>query len=498
VSAAAEPLLLRSARIVDGAGELADAAVDVLIADGRVAAVGAEAASAAPSGVRELDLAGRWLGPGAWDHHVHLDQWALMRRRLDVSRATTAAEVVALVAERVAATPPGETLVGYGFRDALWPDEPTEAMLDAVAGDVPVVLVSGDLHCVWLDSAARARYVAAGEPAGLLREGPAFRVTTALADLTEAELDRNAAEAALAAAARGVVGVADLEMVDSLTAWRRRLGDGRGASSALRIRAAVYPAWLDRALAQGLRTGDVVEGTDGMLQVGDVKLITDGSLNTRTAFCHEAYPGTGGHGMSTLRGPELEAIMTRLLGTGLVPTVHAIGDAANTLALDAFAATGSSGSIEHAQLVRADDFARFGELGIVASVQPEHAMDDRDVADVIWAGRTDRAFAFSSLLAAGAELRLGSDAPVSPLDPWVSMAAAVSRARDGRDPWHPEQRIAARAAWRATTGVDGLEVGMRADLAATDLDPLSASDTELRGMPVALTLLEGRETHSTL
>ena len=124
-------------------------------------------------------------------------------------------------------------------------------------------------------------------------------------------------------------------------------------------------------------------------------------------------------------------------------------------------------------------------------------MDDRDVADRYWAGRTDRAFMLASLEAVGVELALGSDAPVAPLDPWIAISAAVGRTRDGREPWHPEQAIEARAALAASTGGRGAEVvvGSPADIAVVELDPLAASVDDLRAMPVAATLLGGRFTH---
>ena len=187
---------------------------------------------------------------------------------------------------------------------------------------------------------------------------------------------------------------------------------------------------------------------------------------------------------------------------GLDPAVHAIGDRANERALDALEAVQPNGwrgraTIEHAQLLRHDDVARFARLGIVASVQPEHAMDDRDVADRYWAGRTDRAFMLRDLAAAGVELALGSDAPVAPLDPWIAIAAAVGRTRDGREPWHPEQSVDVRVALAASTDGAGADVreGMTADLAVVELDPTAASVDDLRRMPVALTLLGGRITH---
>ena len=181
---------------------------------------------------------------------------------------------------------------------------------------------------------------------------------------------------------------------------------------------------------------------------------------------------------------------------GLRCAIHAIGDAANALALDAFAASGAAGSIEHAQLVSWDDVERFAALGVVASVQPEHAMDDRDVADRHWAGRTDRAFAFGSLHRAGrparARVRRTRRAP-----------RPVGRRRrrghagpaTGAPPWHPEQahRPPGRAGvLRRRPRAGTVAVGAPADLVVLDADPLTAP---LRGMPVAGTLVAGDWTH---
>jgi predicted amidohydrolase YtcJ len=143
--------------------------------------------------------------------------------------------------------------------------------------------------------------------------------------------------------------------------------------------------------------------------------------------------------------------------------------------------------------------ARFAELGVVASVQPEHALDDRDVAERYWAGRTGRAFPLKALLDAGASLALGSDAPVAPLDPWVTIAAAVGRTRGEREPWEPGQAISRQAALAASArGRHAIAVGDAADLAVCEIDPFVASVADLRRMPVAATLLAGRFTHDAL
>jgi predicted amidohydrolase YtcJ len=267
------------------------------------------------------------------------------------------------------------------------------------------------------------------------------------------------------------------------------------------VRALVYPPGLEAAAARGIRTGAPIEGTDGLLTGGPYKLFTDGSLNTRTAWCDDPYPGLTGpeaFGLPTYEGDALLAAARDGYAHGLVPTIHAIGDRATAVALDAFAALDipanapDRGSIQHAQLVRDADLPRFARLGVRASVQPEQAMDDRDVADHYWEGRTGRAFAYRSLLDAGATLEFGSDAPVAPLDPWITMDAAVLRARDGREPWHPEQRVPVAAALSASQGgVDLLAVGGKADLAMTDADPLTSP---LREMPVYATMLAGEWT----
>ena len=169
--------------------------------------------------------------------------------------------------------------------------------------------------------------------------------------------------------------------------------------------------------------------------------------------------------------------MTLATGGGLACAIHAIGDLANTYALDAFAVTGARGTIEHAQLVSHADIPRFGRLGVTASVQPEHAIDDRDITDTIWAGQTALPYPLASLAGTGANLVFGSDAPVSPLDPWAALAAAVHRTRDGREPWHPDQALGMSTALAASTHLGSsnpsvIAPGALADLVVCESDPL--------------------------
>ena len=132
---------------------------------------------------------------------------------------------------------------------------------------------------------------------------------------------------------------------------------------------------------------------------------------------------------------------------------HAIGDAAVDAALTAYERSGAGGSLEHVQLVARGDVARIRRLGLRASVQPHHLVDDRDLTEQVWADRTDRCFAFRWLLDAGVTVSLGSDAPVSPLDPWLAIDAAARRTGDDRPAWHAEQVLTRREALAAS--VDG-------------------------------------------
>ena len=483
-------LIIRNARLGSATG-----LHDLVLHNGHIASV--DPANSGAAG-ESLDAAGRWVMPGLWDAHVHFTQWVVRRERVDLAPAASAADAVAIMREALAHRT-DDVLIGYGFRDGLWGDTPTLAALDAIAPERPIVLISGDLHCGWLNSAAGLRL---GVPHlrddGMLREfewiGTLDRLD--IGSTPDVSAYRAAADAA---AARGVVGIVEFENTDNATDWPARVAAG---VTALRVEASVWPDRLDDRIARGLRTGDALDPT-GLITMGRLKIVVDGSLNTRTAYCWEPYPGIATdhpHPCGVLSVPpeEVEALLARARDAGIAPAVHAIGDRANSAVLDAFERLGIRGTIEHAQLVSSADFERFGRLGLTASVQPEHAMDDRDVADHFWAGRTERAFAFGSLHAAGATLALGSDAPVAPLDPWIAIAAAVTRNRDDREAWHPAERLPLDVAVAASTRGASVIAGAVADLVILDDDPAAADPGRLRAMPVAATLLGGRPTWNTL
>lgn len=506
-------LLLREARLV-GASE----PVDVRLHAGRTTAIAPSGVLVPQRGEDVVALQGRWVLPGLWDAHVHLVQHALAARRLDVSAGGSAHETADLVAAHLAreggdggagdvpgasAPPDTATVVGFGFRDATWPDLPTTELLDRAAGGRAVVLVSGDLHCGWFSSAALTRFGLEADASGLVREDDFLPIAGSLDDADDARRDEWVRQAARSAPRRGVVGISDFEAEHPLSWSRRALGgpggDGVASGISVRVRAGVWPQFLDEAISAGRRTGDALPHSprdavgQAMLTAGPLKVITDGSLNTRTAYCHDPYPGTADRGVLTYAPDELRDLMRRAHAAGITSAIHAIGDDACGLALDAFEATAARGSIEHAQLLTAADVPRFAALGVVASVQPAHLLDDREVAEELWSGRTSRAFVLASLLEQGAQLALGSDAPVAPLDPWLAIAAAVRRTGDDRPAWHGEQRIGATAALAASTNGRGTRPSVDdvADLVISDVDPLEA-EPHAR---VAGTLLAGEWTY---
>ena len=455
---------------------------------------GVSAASA-----RTLRADGRVLTSGLWDEHVHLGQWAQQSSRPDFVTADSPAAALELAAGYLAPDLSGSTpteLIGMRVRGGDWGGLSRE-QLDSVSSRVPIVLVGLDLHGAWLNSAALAKYGFSPDHSAHVVEDECFGLVAELDRTTDEALDAAVDLAARRAAALGVVGVVDFEIRWSFDDWtRRELGGFR----ALRVESAIYPEHLDRAIDCGLGSGSPI-GTNGLVSVGPLKVITDGSLGTRTALCCEPYAG-GGHGRELVAPAELSSLLARAKRAGYWAAVHAIGDRANAQALDAFGATGAVGRIEHAQLLRSSDIARFAALGVGASVQPAHLIDDVPSMRAEWADRADRAFPLASLLASGANVVLGSDAPVAPLDPWHAIAAAVTRARAGSPAWVPEERISVAAALACSMrGPLAPGVGDHADLVLLDSDPLTAAPpigpAGFRPPGVAATLLGGVPTHLT-
>jgi predicted amidohydrolase YtcJ len=473
------------------------------IADGRIV-------EQPPPNARRVDLDGRCALPGFNDSHVHFPTWSLGLRQVRLEGVGSVAEAVARVAD---ALPASDWVRGLGWRDADWTEPPTRAALDAIAPDTPVILTSRDYHSLWLNSAALARAGGdleapggvverddAGEPTGILRENAAWQFRDRHAMPTVDEQLVACREGLRVAAARGVTAIHDKDgWMGSLELFQRLHAAGE---LSLRVWQSIPAERLPHLRQLGLRSGF----GDELLRAGYLKVFMDGTLGSATARLLD------GSGVEITSAERLAEIVREAAAAGWPVGVHAIGDAANRAALDAFEATadawrplGLRQRIEHAQLLDPAELQRFARLGVSASVQFSHAPSDRDLADRVWEGHQG-AYAYRSLLDAGARLANGSDAPVEELDPLKGIIAAVLRTLDERPAWRPEQALTVAEALEATCVAPPflagdehrrgrLVAGMAADVVVLDRDPLACPRDQLPDLSVDATLLAGRITH---
>jgi predicted amidohydrolase YtcJ len=468
-------------------------------------------------GPERIDLSGRCVLPGLTDSHVHFATWAVAQHEVRLEGTRSLEEALARVREAIAHTPSGGWLRGRGWRSGDWspPVEPTKELLDEIAPDRPVALMARDSHSVWLNSAALSHADGGlqvpggvverderGEPTGVLREESCWHFRDAHIEISDDEYVEAMRGGIKLAASRGVTAIHDKDgWLGALRFWQRL--DREGPLS-LRV-------WqsLPAEKADELADVDVRGGFgNGFLRLGYLKAFMDGTLGSQTARLLD------GSGVEITSSEELEDLVRRGARAGFPVAVHAIGDLANRDALAAFEATradwaplGLRQRIEHAQLLAPEDVPRFAELGIAASVQFSHAPSDRDLADRLWSGHTERAYPYRSLLDAGAVLANGSDAPIEELDPLEGLVAGVLRTLDERPPWHPEQAVTVEEALVASTLAPAwlasderqrgkLVPGFLADLVVLDRDPLACEPEELPELRVVATMVGGAWTHN--
>jgi predicted amidohydrolase YtcJ len=309
-----------------------------------------------------------------------------------------------------------------------------------------------------------------------------------------------------------LTGIHNLEDSRSRRALQSLEGSGE---LTLRVYHGVPRGELPKAAERGLRTG---AGSD-MLRIGPVKLFADGALGSRTAHVLEPYEGRQDNyrGVATMQPEELEDAMRQAADAELDIAVHAIGDAAVRAVLDAYSNARDSCAplkqrmlrIEHAQLIHPDDVPRFARLGVIASMQPIHAVADWRTADAHWGARSRYAYAWCELLRSGAMLAFGTDAPVESIEPLRTIYAATTRLDPlGAPPggWYPHQSVSLQeavyaysagsaAAERASARRGTLTVGKDADLVVLSPDPFPLEAAALRDTHVELTMVGGRITY---
>jgi predicted amidohydrolase YtcJ len=502
----------------------------------RIVAVGSRAEIEAWRGpkTRVIDAGGRRVLPGFDDSHVHFSDGSAKLAQVKLKDARSPEELARRIAAQAGTLPKGEWVLGGTWDDQAFdrPRLPARQDVDALTPETPVFVDRYDGHMALANGVAlrlagitRATEAppggeivrdAAGEPTGVLKDAAMGLVYRVVPPPT-AEARLRAIRAGLRhAASLGVTSVQDMGPAPDDVAAYAELAE-RGELT-LRVSAApLETRWEDQARL-GLRRAF----GSPWLRLGAVKGFADGSLGSTTAFFFEPYtdaPGTSGL-LSDEMQP-IEAMRERLVkadAAGLQLCIHAIGDRAISTVLDLFEdvlkANGPRDRrwrIEHAQHVAPSDFARFARLGVIASVQPYHAIDDGRWAEGrIGPERSKTTYAFRSFLDAGVRLALGTDWYVAPLDPMETLYAAVTRATlDGRRPggWVPEQKITLAEAIEAyTAGAAYAEFqerdkgrlvpGQLADLVILSEDVFAVPAQRIRNVRVETTIVGGKVVYA--
>ncbi len=503
------------------------------IRSGRIAFAGAlDEARSGGAGAREIDLAGAAAFPGFTDAHVHLSGVGMTAMRLDLTGVASLAALQESLRAYAAAHPDG-AIVGRGWIETHWPERrfPGRADLDVMVGDRPVFLERIDGHAAVVNSAAlalagidngtpdpaggRIERDAGGAATGMLIDNAASLVEQALPAPTP-EMVRDALrQAARLYASRGWVGICNMstgaDEVDMFQALE--------AADELPLRADLY---LEPDAADIARAYSPVDSA-AKVRIRGVKLYMDGALGSRGAALLAPYsdmPSTSGLLVTPL--DELRDQLRRGREGGYQIATHAIGDRGNRLVLDAYrevfadaptALAAARWRIEHAQVIAPEDIPRFAELGVIASMQPSHAISDLHFAPArLGAARLAGAYAWRDLLQSGAVIAAGSDAPVEKGDPLIEFYAAAHRhdlsgyAGPG---WHIEQAVTRAEAlrmlsWAPAFAVSDegdrgtLEVGKRADVSAFSVDLMEAEPAEIPAAQAVLTISGGAVTHDGL
>ena len=492
----------------------------------RIATVGSSAAVRKVAGTaRVIDAAGRMVVPGFIDSHVHFIDGGFGLSSVQLRDAKTPAEFIARIKAFAATVPPGAWITGGNWDHEQWGGElPRHDWIDSVTPNNPVWINRLDGHMSLANAAAlRAARVtrasrevaggtivrdARGEPTGVLKDN-ATDLVNAVMPNPPAELEDRALDTAMAyVAAQGVTSVVHMGTWRDLAIFER-------AHKAGRLKTRIYAA-VPLATWEQLRDTVAARGRgDAWLRIGALKGFVDGSLGSHTAAMLQPFTDAPSDtGLFVNTHEHLYEWTSGADKAGLHVIVHAIGDRAIRDQLDIFERVEKENGprdrrfrIEHAQHIAPPDIPRFAKLGVIASMQPYHAIDDGRWAEkVIGPERSKTTYAFRSLRDASATLAFGSDWFVAPPTPLEGLYAAVTRRTlDDRNPtgWIPEQKISLEDALRAYTrgaayatftekekGV--IAPGTLADFAIIDRDLTKVAPEAIRDAHIALTAVGGR------
>ena len=470
----------------------------LVILKGRILAVGpVEAMAKAHPKAQRITLAGGTLLPGLIEGHAHVGGLGALSRKVDLTGLADLRGTLERIRVWAAAHPQG-WLLGRGWDQNRWSGKtfPKAVDLDALTGTRPAFLQRVDGHAAWVNSAAlamagigpktpdpeggRILKDAAGRPTGILLDAATQLVEKLIPQPSSAELEARLKAGLIALRADGFTAVADMGVdARELAAYRRM-----AAAGALPIRVFAYLNHDHALMLRELRQARAKNLS--FFQVQGVKFYLDGALGSRGARLLAPYadePTTRGLWVTDPAKVALDVSIT--MRAGYQPAIHAIGDAANLAALDLIAAaerkTGRPGAlpprIEHAQIVTAEDAARFGKLGVVASIQPVHCTSDHSWTPArLGPERVGEAFPWRSLANGGALLAFGSDAPVEAANPFIALAAAETRQDpDGNPPggFLPAQRLTRAEAVRAYTAGNAAALGRAKELGVLQKDAVA-------------------------
>ncbi len=507
----------------------------VAVQDGRIVFVGPDQGVTIWIGedTQIVDLNGGAMYPGFTDSHVHVLGVGARERTLNLDSITSIAELVERVGAYAADVGSVDVIYGRGWIETHWPEErfPNRQDLDAAVPDIPVVLVRADGHALVANSAAleaggitrdsiapeggEILFDEDGEPTGMLIDTAMYPVTQLVqapsgdvrADIY-AEGSQRLASLGWAGAHDMSVPYADVDMIESLAGADRL---------STRVYVSINPDGFAALANEVPRIAD-----DGMVITRAVKLYMDGALGSRGAALLEPYsdrPETSG--LNIAEADETIGVFAQALRNGIQMNVHAIGDRGNRLLLDwveeaqAQVPAEERARIdhrwrdEHTQIVDPADFSRFAELGVIASMQPSHAIGDLHFAPArLGEERLDGAYAWQSLLDSGARLTGGSDAPVEQGDPRIEFYAAVARADlsgfQGEN-WRPEEALSREDAlklftlWPAYASfredeLGSIQVGKRADFTIFSADIMTIPHPDILTVTPWMTVVDGTVT----
>jgi hypothetical protein len=481
-----------------------------------------------------LDLAGALAVPGLIEGHGHFLGLGRSRMMLDLTRAGSYDEIVAMVAEAAAELEPGAWILGRGWHQEKWSSAPQPEVsglpyhdeLSAVSPDNPVMLTHASGHAVLVNAAALqlagigdstpdppgGEIVRDGDgrAIGVLRETAEELVAAHLpAGDDEATLRRAVELASTESLANGITSFQDAGSTFAEVELLRRMA----AAQELRLRLWVMLSEGNESLAAGLPGYRVHREGGGYLTVGGIKRWIDGALGSHGAWLLGPYSDLPtSTGLNIVTADELRVAADLALEHHLQLCSHAIGDRANRVALDvyqeAYAATAEPRDlrwrVEHAQHLHPDDIARFAEIGVVAAMQPVHCTSDGPWVPQRLGEERARtgAYVWRDLLDSGAVIAAGTDCPVEPVDPIATFHAAVTRRMADGSAFHPDQVMTRQEALRAMT-VDAafaafeedlkgsLEVGKLADVTVLSRDILTVPEDEIPGAEVLATVVGG-------